>query len=336
MKNKEIICALSSDSRELYKADIYKTLSMPENFILHFRYKYKYVDEKILNDDIEKLKEKKVVIFFVAKKDDDYEYISIRKANIHHIEKSDNTELVNIYLKLGEFTNTKININNNDILLKYITCNGEEKVSWKNRIEKVRNYFDKNVIYYFIENITDKKNRKISIKFNYNSKYSYYKLKQGKEYIINLAISNPFLAIGSKSENYLEVKTNNNDIILNRTLPIYSSVQFDNIQIPFFITYSNYYKITSHILFKPIINLKENNYNEYISDIKIEKVNGYIESVIFGLLSIFFLIGFFIIKDNSYSLSLFSLKLRLNIKLVIVIIIFFISTSVLFHKYNKK
>ena len=46
----KVICAFSSDSRPLYIADIYRVLALPEDYIVRFRYKKKYVGDAILND----------------------------------------------------------------------------------------------------------------------------------------------------------------------------------------------------------------------------------------------------------------------------------------------
>ena len=60
-----MICAFSSDSRDLYKADIYRVLSLPKDYLIHFRYKTKYVDDILLHD-INKLTGRDVVIFLTT------------------------------------------------------------------------------------------------------------------------------------------------------------------------------------------------------------------------------------------------------------------------------
>ena len=57
------ICAFSSDSRELYKADIYRALALPNDHVIHFRYKRKYVDDNLF-EDLNSLRNKEVIIFF--------------------------------------------------------------------------------------------------------------------------------------------------------------------------------------------------------------------------------------------------------------------------------
>ena len=328
---KEIICAFSSDSRNLYKADIYRALSMPDDYLLHFRYKYKYVDEKIKEN--KNLIGKKINIFYTITKDNKpVEYISIREATIYHIEKSDYTELFNVYMKLGKFIDAEINNETENIFLGYKTLNKKVNVSWKNRVDKVNDYFEDELIYYFIKNITSKEGEVIEI--NNDEKNSYYALQQGSEYLINLAVGNPKLKIGSDFDNNLDINTNNADIVINSILPIELSAQFDDIQIPFFVKHSDYPKVSSHIIFQP--NIKDKKVKEFVSYIKIEKKNSKGKSIYFGLLSLIALIGLFLLKDNSKSFTIFDFNLPINYALISGAVLIVLSTSILHYNYNKK
>jgi len=47
---KNIVFVYSSDYRKLYKKDIYNVLSFPAGFVMHFRYRLKWVSDELKNN----------------------------------------------------------------------------------------------------------------------------------------------------------------------------------------------------------------------------------------------------------------------------------------------
>ncbi len=329
---KEILCAFSSNSRNLYKADIYRALSMPEGYILHFRYKSKYVDDRIKQDHTT-LVGKKVYIFYAINENGEIkECISVREAIINHIEHSKDTDLYHIYMKLGEFAEAEINIENKKIYFGYNKLLDKKSVEWKNRIDKIKDFFDQNIIYFFIKSISKKGGKIQEIKNK--EKYSYYELTQGQEYSLNLALANPIVEIGSSIDNSLLIETNNDDIVINYFKAIELSAQYDDIEIPLFVKYSDYPNIKTYIIFKP--QFEDNKIAEFISFIKIEKQKNLKRSIKFGLFSILALIGFFLVKNNSQSLQIIDLNSNINFALIIGFILILCSAAGLHYYFNKK
>ena len=176
---KTLICSYSSDARTLYKADIYKVLSMPKGFIVHFRYKKKYVDDAILN----KLGDyvgKEIVIFYTTTADG--KNIPIRKAKLVKAEVTKETALFHAYMELDEFTN--VDLKEEKPASKFFTSQNleyvDEKNNWIDKIEEVKESF-KDMLFYHIKSITDYDGKEISIKHREDKKASLYKLSHGKK-----------------------------------------------------------------------------------------------------------------------------------------------------------
>lgn len=324
-----MICSYSSDSRTLYKADIYKVLSMPKGFIIHFRYKKKYVDDNILT----KLEEnigKEVVIFYTLTTEK--KSIPIRRAKLIKAEITQETDLFHAYMELGDFTNVELEnekppdkffISQN---LNFINVNN----NWIDKIEQVKDSF-KDMLFYNIKSITDYNGKAISIKHRKDKKASLYKLSHGKKYMIELSIGNP-----KETDSKLYFKSSSDDVTANTPNPIEITAQYDDISVPIYIKSLNVSNDSSFVSFNPtgsddLIN------SEYNLNIEIIKGIGFFKPLAFGVLTFLALIGFVLVKDGYDSFSrLFNWKSTIDSGLVIGVFLLILSSSSLFYFFNKK
>lgn len=104
-----IVALFSSDARELYKADVYRAVALPAGYAIHFRYPRAIIHGSCLTK-IDKLKNRKGVIFFVAGNDtnlpEDQRNItihSVRYVTILDIDEDLEIAHYHFYLRLDEF-----------------------------------------------------------------------------------------------------------------------------------------------------------------------------------------------------------------------------------------
>jgi hypothetical protein len=340
-----IICAFSSDSRELYKADIYRSLSLPDGHILHFRYKEKYVDENILNES-DNYKNKEVAIFFShgnplnRNESDIIEHISVRYSELVHYDKSQETGLFHVYLKLKSFCN--LNIDSGNSIEKrppkkfftelHITKNQNHN-SWHSRVDLLKSHFS-NHVFYNVKGIYDKQNL-ISPTYDNDYKSSHYSLKHGKRYVLKMAFANPDAA-----KTKLNISDSSGEISINCINPLESSVQYDDFEIPVFIKSLQVMNQFSVFTFTPVND--EFNLGEYINNIELSLNLSIKRPLLFGLLSSLAFLAVIIsqsISNSSWILANFSFKSLALIPWIPLLLsecLIFISTSILFFWFNKK
>jgi len=247
----KIIAAFSSDSREQYKADIFKTLSLQNGDTVHFRYKKKYIDPQIYQQR-KSMIGNDVYIFFTQNNNDgndDLIHKSIRRAKIIAFDWSEMTELYHVRMILDDFIDAKIvNAGDKSRFLKYIECSEEDKYSnWKSRIEDVRKSFP-DLIFFNIDGIYNSKGIAVKPKYNHQSKGCYYEVYHGERYTLNIRIANP-----NDSKYKLLLNSTPDDVVIAHCNPVESSVQYDDIFVPLniktvpFFKHSNFltYQITN-------------------------------------------------------------------------------------------
>lgn len=260
------ICAFGSDARESYKADIYRSLTLPLGAILHYRYKFRYVSKEVL-DDPSKFQGQNAILFFshilnksaepevtgtpnTPKAPTLYRNHSIRWAEIHKIEKTEDTELLHVYFKLGDFCDIELNESDTtrqpgNIFFGRVRCkeNNETlaqrtrdgiqdlsplgKTTWASRIKALSEYFPK-LPFYYIKSIKKKESR---ITFNYDehTPSCHYPLTQGADYFIELAVSNI-----NASSLKIKISEETGELIINHSGDIQTTVEFDDYNIPIF------------------------------------------------------------------------------------------------------
>lgn len=336
----KIICAFSSNYRNLYLADIYKVLAMPNDFIIHFRYKKQYISDEIFSSP-EKFLNKEVGIFFtdIDKNSNNATNYSIRISKLIKFEYSAATELCHIYLSLGDFANidiSKTNVKENLPTSKYLIeldCHRKPIVpSWFEKINQIKAFFPW-LSFYHIKGLKSWKGKTISLKTREDKKSTYYKLTHGEKYLLDLSLANP-----DKHPAKINFVSSSDDVSANINNPIVLTAQFDDITVPLYLKSLNVNNESSYIAFVPEVSEKSDleAITEFQANLEVEKGLGFKRAIGFGVLSVFALSSFWVIKDHSDSFDHFSSSLDIDWHLVLAILILFVSTSYLFSKFNKK
>lgn len=329
----DIICAFSSDSRELYKADIYRVLALPVGHIVHFRYKKKYVDDNILQSH-EQLKHEKVAIFFthgndLSAQDKSFQHFSIRWATIAHTEISNETDVFHVYMKLGNFCNVSIESGNSqekqpgEKFFSKLRCTEHTHESnWQHRVRKVTGLFP-DITFFHLKGIYDG-NKSLSLKYQDSEKSCHYNLVHGNRYILKMSLGNP-----SASTTKIELSDSSEEITINSINPIETSVEFDDYDISISVKTLQVMKQASLLKFKPF---KENgDLGEYATNIELNLNLSLKRPAVFGLFSTLAFWALLLAKPMSTSAVWPSCW-----TLFWATLLFYLASSSLFFWFNKK
>lgn len=343
-----MICFFSSNSRPLYKKDIFNAMCLPDNFIIQFRYKIKYIHPDLINK-IQLLKHKKGIIFFAIKSEEEGGVLkkettntSIRNVTIKNIEYHASTGLYHFYLELNNYSDFTIdsNTDTNNLPPNYfvseLTLKEGNENNFYERVEKIKKEFP-NQLFARIDLIETACRNKIYPSYNPSQNSSIFYLKENKEYSIKidfihtsevvehstdnisvLSIDDKAKQLHINCEEYIGVGANSDNKIYNLITRTISSRQE--------ITYLN---------FK--FGILENNgkLNNLTQDfyIPINITRSTITILLFGLLSILAISAITL-------LTLFQTSLKDNnanyLYLILSIIFAFISSSGMFMMFNKK
>ncbi|BEM42886.1 hypothetical protein SME13J_15050 [Serratia marcescens] len=348
-----VIGAFSSDSREQYKADIYKVLCLPKYEVVHFRYKEKYI-EKYLIVQQAALDSLDVVIFLSQgnslsepKAQSDLKNISVRKARVISLKWSNDTEVYHVRLQLLDFINVSIDaVDGEDELKdKYFKriniTESDEGNTWKSRVEAVKNSFQ-GMSFFNIQGVYDSSSKLLKPKYNKDSQSCSYDLYHDNKYIIKMSLGNP-----SAANTKLQLDYNASDIIITHSNPIESSVEYDDINIPVNVKTIPVFKLSTFLSIKiktqkDVKNhrvgrvlkwkgrLHESNFDEYVITQEFNLKLNFLKAAGFGLLTLIAVVGAKIASDEDFVSFIPSFKLVLSGVLV------FISASGLFYLFNKK
>jgi hypothetical protein len=96
--NNNIVCLFSSSGRYLYKKDVYNVLSYPAGFVMHFRYRKRWVNSKVWNSNNLEGKEALVIAVVFLEEKDKLEFFPIRKAKLIGTEKDG--DVLHVYMEL--------------------------------------------------------------------------------------------------------------------------------------------------------------------------------------------------------------------------------------------
>lgn len=284
----KVVCAFSSDSRSLYKADIYRVLSLPKGGIVHFRYKAKYVADELLKPSAS-LVNKKVAIFFTRTEKnglaaDVCENISVRWAAISAVERSKETDVFHVYMRLEEFCNLSIvdTAPSNQPpgkFLSYLECKELQGGSrWEERVNALKDYFPK-VMYFHVKSIKGHWGGSVGLTRAGDSRGCYYNLEHGGKYTLQLALANP-----DGGDAKLEFSDGTGEVMINCVTPLESSAQFDDVDIPLFVKSLQVSRQASFLEIKPVKDGEE--LGEYATSIELELELGLWKSVLFGFCSV--------------------------------------------------
>lgn len=337
------ICAFSSDSRALYKADIYRVLALPKGHVVHFRYKKKYVDENLLRDDAQLIGQK-VAIFFTTGNEQGatgskLANTSIRWATISHFEISNETDVFHAYLRLEEFCNVNVDSGNSTEkrpptkFFSELTCTeSPNERNWQSRISSVVDAFP-NINFFHVKGIYEN-GKPLSIRYQNDGKSCHYDLVNGKRYILKLSLGNPKSSMAK-----IELSDSSGEITINCINPIETSVQFDDYDVPISVKSLQVMKQASLLTFKPIEKVADSNntsvyesgFGEYATNIELSINLGCKQPIIFGLLST--------IAAGAllFAMPVPATATRPSIyEMVILALLFWGSTGTLFYWFNKK
>lgn len=335
---KEMICAFSSDARVLYKADIYKVVTMPTDYIIHFRYKRRYVDDEILTNFNDYIGSNVVIFFTIGNSQVSIaNNISIRKAELLDCENVQDTDVFHVYLKLKDFcdiTISTISTNTNQPPLKFLSilnCDvTNENQTWIKKVKDIQVHFP-DLIFYYVKSLKDSCDRKVKLKTRSNKRGCYYRLIHGNRYYIELSIGNPH-----QNDCKLKFESSSDDISANIPNPIESTVMFDDIIIPIYLKSLNVYTESSFVSYS-LIDSTDSISSEFTSNIEVEKRIGWFRPFLFGLLSVLAVSSVWILKDHSSSIAdVFKWDLNVDWLVMLSIGCLLISTSLLYSFFNKK
>lgn len=329
----KIICAFSSDYRELYKADIYRAMSLPEGAILHFRYRKKYVDSNLIAANPE-LIGRRVAIFFVhGNKDDGSTNVartSVRYATISKHEISFDTDVFHVYLKLAEFCNLTIDSGNSaeklpsNRFFSELECTPEAGGnSWMERVGEVSQLLP-SLLYFQIKGISDEGNAECRLKYTEDGRSCHYTLTGGKRYVLKLAVANP----RGGTESVL-LEESSKSISINSINPLESSALVDDAFIPLIVHNLQVLSQPALLSFKPTMDLKDR--SDYSTNIELKLHTGWVRPILFGLFSLVALGAAMAVQPVNPSYVTASLT-----KMLICGLAFWAASGALYFWFNKK
>jgi hypothetical protein len=344
----DTICAFSSDSRDLYIADIYRVLAFPKNHIVHFRYKKKYVDDNLLNNPKE-LKKQKVAIFFTHGNNveslghNKLQHLSVRWASITTTEFSKETDVFHIYMKLGDFCNVQIDTGNSDeknpptkFFSKLNCTERNAENNWNSRILIIKDHFPEMTFFHLKSIRNGWKDQ--CIKYKNGKKSCYYNLTHGDSYVLKLAVSNP-----DASKTKIEISDSSEGITINLTNPFETSIQFDDHDIPISVKTLQVFKQESLLELKPVT--KKGNADgyevpgEYATTIEFNLRRSLKRPIIFGVFSTMsfwaVLLAWPISSSAAWPISSLPAWLS-DHTLLYSTLLFYVSSSLLFFWFDKK
>lgn len=200
--SRKVIAFFSSDAREIYKADIFRSLALPNNYVIQFRYQSQYL-HKDLFDNLDSLKNRVGVIFFASGNDTEIEkgnrkisISSIRNVVVKDVFYDRNLDLVNFYLELREFTDCKpVDGTPIDNIPPYLNVSemlveDGAKNGWQDRVANIQQSLPDS-LYYFISSIRQGKNNELKPKYLESERKSYYQLYDESDYQIDFSFFDP-------------------------------------------------------------------------------------------------------------------------------------------------
>jgi hypothetical protein len=188
------LCFFSSDARPLYKQDVFRAMSYPAGYVIHFRYQEKYIIGNLSD-----LEGKEALIYFSIGNDlninEDQRritHVSIREVIVKIVEKAEDTGQVHFYLELGDFKLDQLDSSNSPDIMppnKFVTelkINSSPIAQWYQVIDSIKTSFPNQLFYKF--QIKDKKKNKVlSSSFDKVENQSYYKLSDEMNYALEMA-----------------------------------------------------------------------------------------------------------------------------------------------------
>lgn len=320
------LIAFSSDSRESYIVDIYKAASLPDNSVIHFRYKKKYIDPS-LHEKPRSIIGNSCIVSFAATEgvhlpENGFHLVPVRNSKVVHAEYDEDTEVFHVYLKLKEFIDLDIGIIDSEKLPPHMFLSKQseltyKKSKWKTRVELLAKHSKMPHTFYLIKGIYEKR-KPIPISYNPHSHTSFYELNHGKDYVLQLSTANP-----TSKNSGLDVSYDDKIISSNVSSPIETTIQFDNVSINLSIKDIQTRSLTSLIKITP--KNKEENKNSFTNTVEIKLKRKIINIICFPVCATAAIWGLLLARSaNDLCDVIFSTFVLLT------------SLSFLYHLYDKK
>lgn len=333
MSKTTIFLAISSDSKSLYKADIYKSLVKPNGAIEHFRYRKNWIDQSIDLDNINKIIGNEVILVYKHTKSNPIKYLPIRTSRIKDCFFDSETELYHFYFYLGDFCVFESSIDFSEDIFFLPNNIKTKKIAWKNKIEEVKDYFPE-YFFYYIDGIYDSGNKKLTLnqdEFNHSYFYEFF---HGSNHTLKLRVANP-----NSSQYTLSIKSSSSDvnIILNENYHV-SNQTYDILNIPILSKSLDIHKEVSFISFF-ISNERNETLKEYENYVHIRKKMKFSNAINFAICTTTLISFTWLLKDKTTQLNNF---LSLNWKgcfdfgTAFYILGILLASTLLFYRFNKK
>lgn len=333
----KVIGAFSSDAREQYKSDIYKVLSLPDEDVIHFRYKPKYVDRRLILIG-NSLEGRETIIFFSRGNDcispemnKELTHTSVRRAKILSFKLSKTTDLYHVRLKLLNFVNVVIEKEDEgqDKFFKFIEVKEKQDGNdWMSRVNEVKGAFP-GKSFFLIKGLYNSNGKKVTSKYNPESYSRVYRVYHGDRYVLKMHLGNPDNLNARVSLEY-----NQDDIVITHCNPFESTVQYDDVFIPLNVKLLPVFRHSTFLSFKVDneTNQKEDveNFDAFTvsQELSLQLNKG--KAMVFGVLCVLAFFAVNLIGDKKMIDILPSINIILSALLVLV------STSGLFYYFNKK
>lgn len=340
------VCFFSSDSRPLYKKNVFSILALPEQYIVHVRYQEKYVNYAL--SKLQNLKDAECCIFFTTGNDLAQNEnnrvvgnISIRDAKIKEVNVTSDTGLIHFYLELKGYKHWTINGNQDQLIPpnKFVSelelTSGNEN-EWHQRINAIAPNFPSELFYKL--NIYNKdENQIISPQYNLHEKQSYLSVQDEENYYLNIAFFHT--GDGTKMKS-LEISFDNKVINLNVPNPISIGGLRDNRSYSIYTQALTSKSTNCYIQFNSYeidSDKAQKVYSDYDATILLEVDKNINRSAQFGFYTLLtaLSVAYGKIVSDSYSLQ-GDFDLTLCIHTVCVLTLGFFSAFKLYQLFNKK
>jgi hypothetical protein len=193
MKQKRIIF-FSSDASDLYKADIFRVLALPDGYTIQFRYERQYVLEEF-REKPEQLKSRQAVIFFLAGNDlskpaaeRKLRPYPIRSCKVKDAFLDKNTDKVILILELSDFVNcvidpvTDVHKLPPNVFVSEVEMIDFRSRNWIDRVKAVEEDFP-DILFYQIANILRQRTVVVP-SYSADRRASFFELEEESEYSV--------------------------------------------------------------------------------------------------------------------------------------------------------
>jgi hypothetical protein len=214
------IAFFGSDSRDLYKTDIFRALALPKGYVLQYRYQKKHIHQELVTN-LAGMKGQAGQIIFVtgndlskAEADRMLAFHPIRQVTIKDVYIDPNIETVHFYLEMGDFTDSAHHANTAathlppQVFVTKITTQDNPAKSWIDRVKAIEAHFNKSL---FFNVAAVRKGGKV-LKPTYSTKEraSRYSLNDEAGYQLDVSFFDP-----KAGQSGLTVENTSDDVVLS-------------------------------------------------------------------------------------------------------------------------